>query len=247
MIIKNYKSLLKYLILFLIFLIILSCFFNQESFADKPRSKKGKKGSKKGKKGSKKGKKGSKTRTRGGDDPAPAPAPAPAPPTEAEKAAAAKRMIKYIKLEKTRGSGWADADLSFQLSEINIIINIKSTPPTRKKLNKDDIETAIFTPSPVSKDYPELFPALNAFDGNTNTFVHTAHNWWNAVKTIEYKLLNTYDFNDIATLEVINRKDCCQNRLNNVVLFLLNEKKDVIAQYTLTGEDSSVLIKEKTL
>ena len=64
-----------------------------------------------------------------------------------------------------------------------------------------------------SSEFPKpQYPAILAIDGNRNTFAHTAseaHPWW--------KLEFCNDVT-VAMVTMINRHDCCDNEMSNIVI-----------------------------
>jgi len=63
-------------------------------------------------------------------------------------------------------------------------------------------------------------PSSNAVDGNKKTWTHTLKGGWWIVD-----LGKSYN---IEMIKIFNRQECCQNRLNGVLLEILNDSKKVI-------------------
>ena len=78
------------------------------------------------------------------------------------------------------------------------------------------------------------YPAGNAIDGNDDNFSH------NTYDSREKTLLITLAKNQfIKKVIVINRKDCCQDRLSGVLLSLFDSNMTLINSCKLTGDAST--------
>src|SRR5262245_38063163 len=79
-----------------------------------------------------------------------------------------------------------------------------------------------------SSEYPG-YPAGNALDGDPSTFTHTAN------------IANSYWIADLKTsypidrVELVNRSQCCDNRLNGLVLRILDGTSNTVATATVTN------------
>ena len=81
------------------------------------------------------------------------------------------------------------------------------------------------------------YPAINAIDGNFMTFSHTLEEqgaWW------QVKLPK--DVN-VSEIHIKNRVDCCQNRLSDFDVLLLNQNGDVMMskRFNTTQQDYSIM------
>ena len=78
-----------------------------------------------------------------------------------------------------------------------------------------------------SSEYPG-YPAVNAVDGNTGNFTHTANS------------ANSYWMADLGRvvpldrIEIVNRLDCCNNRLANLVLRVFDGASNSVSSAVLT-------------
>ena len=80
-----------------------------------------------------------------------------------------------------------------------------------------------------SSDFSTLYPAANAVDGTNSTFSHTAD------------IPNSYWMADLGRvfpldrIEIVNRTDCCGNRMSNLVLRVYDGASNTISSVVLTN------------
>jgi F5/8 type C domain/PA14 domain len=83
-----------------------------------------------------------------------------------------------------------------------------------------------------SSTYSASYPASNAIDGNLTTFSHT-NNVTGSSLTVDFRQDRL-----LSSIELINRQSCCQTRLSNFRVSLLDSLDNVVIAkdyYTLTG------------
>jgi hypothetical protein len=73
------------------------------------------------------------------------------------------------------------------------------------------------------------YPAANAVDGVTGDFSHTAN------LANSYWIADLQSSKPITRVEVVNRTDCCDNRLAGLILRILNAASNSVASVTLTN------------
>jgi hypothetical protein len=111
-------------------------------------------------------------------------------------------------------SGWR----SFQVAEVFAYTN-------ERKLTADDYSDAT-----LSNMYGVGYEGPKAIDGNPATFVHTSTGEKSGVLTLTLK-----NEMKIIRVEVLNRQDCCQERLAGAKLVLEDPRGNIIWSGPLTG------------
>jgi hypothetical protein len=122
------------------------------------------------------------------------------------------------------------ASRTFQIGEI------KAYRADGSLLTADDYsgaEYGMFSGGGVAVTYP----AKNAFDGNVNTFTHT-NGEESSIHELKLTLRNP---TNIGRVEVINRVDCCADRLAGTVIQLIAENGTVLKSMTLTDAATQTL------
>jgi len=136
--------------------------------------------------------------------------------------------VKYIRLQKFNTTGDypnSGASPSFQLSEIKVYSN-------NNLLTKSDFSSADFSPSEPG-DLTTTFPGWNALDGNENNFAHSAD------ANAPSLLLTLSSSKMVNKVIVFNRKGCCYERLNGVLLSLFDSNMNLINSCKLTANAST--------
>lgn len=122
------------------------------------------------------------------------------------------------------------ASRTFQIGEI------KAYRADGSLLTADDYVSAeygMFSGGGVAVTYP----AKNAIDGNVNTFTHT-NGETSSIHELKLTLRNP---TNIGRVEVINRVDCCADRLAGAVIQLIAENGVVLKSLTLTDAATQTL------
>jgi hypothetical protein len=70
--------------------------------------------------------------------------------------------------------------------------------------------------------YGDMYPGTNFVDGDTNTFTHTSGN------DVPWVKVDLGSMIDIYKIEIYNRVDCCQERVLDAVLQILNDQNTII-------------------
>ncbi len=101
-----------------------------------------------------------------------------------------------------------------------------------------DITTGTGSSASQSSTLSASYTANNAIDGNTGNFTHTnppeagfANAWWEA------NLSTDRSFN---VVRIMNRSDCCQQRLQNLSLFIKDSSGTVISSVTNINPNNSL-------
>jgi len=138
--------------------------------------------------------------------------------------------IEFVK-DTTNGIRQGDDSRTFQISEV--VVNAKDSVGNILKLTKDDYESVS-----LSSAYPNgQFPASMAVDGILQT---ASANYWNFSHTygedpVQKLTLKLKDPRDITRVIIYNRQDCCQERLRDVKVNMLDINGSVITSFTLTA------------
>lgn len=103
-----------------------------------------------------------------------------------------------------------------------------------KILTRDDIKNI----SQSSSAYGGAYPASNLIDGNLNNFNHTE------AGSNEWVLVELNQIRKIKDIKIINRRDCCQNRIVGAVLTVLDDKMNVVYSSTLSNVAAEYEFKE---
>lgn len=147
---------------------------------------------------------------------------------------AAVPLVKYIIVTKdTTGKTVSPpASRTFQIGEI------KAYRADGSLLTANDYSSAEYN-SAVNTGVALTYPAKNAIDGNVNTFTHTNG------ETPEFgfhqlKLTLSSPAN-IGRVEVINRMDCCADRLAGAVIQLVADNGVILKTMTLTDAAAQTL------
>jgi hypothetical protein len=117
----------------------------------------------------------------------------------------------------------ANKSRTFQIGELKVYRADGSL------LTASDFSSAVYAPD-VAGGVAVTYPASNAIDGDINTFTHTNGE---DVKVHSMSLMLKQP-TQISKIEVINRVDCCAERLDGSVMILASGTKPV-ASYKLTG------------
>jgi cytoskeletal protein RodZ len=86
--------------------------------------------------------------------------------------------------------------------------------------------------------FTDVFPAINAVDGDIGTFTHTAA----GSENIHQLTLVLKTPQVIKKVEVYNRKDCCQSRLYGTVLLLESTDGSKVASKILNSDVMQTLV-----
>ena len=143
-------------------------------------------------------------------------------------------QIKIIEIEKNtinkpdvpppgENDGWR----TFQVGEVRVFTE-------SGELSRADFESAIYVPS--GGDYATMFSPFNAIDGDLNTFSHTSFNL-----PIHQLILTLKAPQKISRIEVHNRADCCQHRLDGSVLRIRDLNGTVVKQFALNANQIQVI------
>jgi hypothetical protein len=135
--------------------------------------------------------------------------------------------VKTIRIEKitsndmSQPSGENNDWKTFQIGEVIAFSN-------GEQLKKEDYASAKYN---MNSGYTLGYPALNAYDGNLNTHTHTDGS--GLLHQLDLKLNEP---KVITKVDVYNRHDCCQSRLNGSHVILLDNNNQEIARFELTGQ-----------
>lgn len=139
-------------------------------------------------------------------------------------------MVKVIEVTKdsTGKPLIKPDDYTFQIGEIKAYSD-------KKLLTAEDYESAKYTKS-GDKGLSLKYPATNAIDGSLKTFSHT-----NGKDPIHQLTLTLKEPQFIHKVEVLNRSDCCQERLAGVIVKLKDESGIVLKQSVLTADRTQII------
>lgn len=137
-------------------------------------------------------------------------------------------MVKYIVVSKdTTGQNVVPpASRTFQIGEI------KAFRADGSLLVASDYSDAVYN-GEVNTGVALTYPAKNAIDGNVNTFTHT--NGETSATSFHQMKLTLRDPAVISRVDVINRVDCCADRLAGAVIQLIAENGTVLKSMTLSS------------
>jgi hypothetical protein len=162
--------------------------------------------------------------------PAAAPMPAGTPYVSASAQVTPKppKLVKYIIFRKDTN------DLSgggtFQIGEVKTFVDGVQLKPT-------DYTEARYLTGGTAGGWQSQFPVGHIVDGALNTFSHTD------AGAVQELLLAIDRPANVTSLEVYNRLDCCQARLNGVKIILQDDMKNIVWTGTLTGQKDPQVFK----
>ena len=96
-------------------------------------------------------------------------------------------------------------------------------------LNASPALTDAYTVTQSSELGGGAYPASNAVDGSSSTFTHTediANSYWQMTYTKDVP---------VQRIEIVNREDCCGNRLTGLVVRILDASNNTVATTTITA------------
>lgn len=144
-------------------------------------------------------------------------------------------MVTSITFTKDSTAGVAslspgDDDPSFQIGEVKVYDS------TGNLLKTSDFASAVYTKG-GDAGYALSFAASNAIDGNPGTFSHT-----NTTPGLSIMTLTLAKPTNVSHVQVLNRQDCCQGRLLDVVCALLAADGTVIKSFHLSDAMTQDLV-----
>jgi hypothetical protein len=155
----------------------------------------------------------------------------PSPPpsaTDSQVIKVPKGIIPGVKvIELMRDTSNTNIPAStFQVAEVKVFTD------KHEKLNASHFESLVYNHNEMATHYP----ASNLLDDNENTFAHTGGK--DHVQFIRMTLKNP---TNVKSLEIVNRKDCCKDRLNHTVVNLLNSSGKVLRSWPLGGNERYIV------
>ncbi len=128
--------------------------------------------------------------------------------------------------DAVKTEGWR----TFQIAEIKAY-------SASRLLTQSDYESATYEGSDLS-----AWPAMNALDGDYSTFTHTI-----GENPRQSLILTLKEPQLLSGIDIINRADCCQERLNGALLLLLDTNNTPFYTRQLTGEQTISVVLEKPM
>lgn len=152
---------------------------------------------------------------------------APLPVTVMSTPIVAEPQIKTIEISKnsaTMQNKYNDNPdwKTFQIGEV------RAYNQNGELLNADKYSSAVYTSG--DGGYSTPFPAMHAIDGNPRTFTHTS-----GLGDLHALVLTLKEPTIISKVEILNRHDCCQTRLEGALITLRNTEGNTIMFKNLTS------------
>ncbi len=111
---------------------------------------------------------------------------------------------------------------TFQIGEL------KAYDVSGRMLTNADFSSVVYNTAAYDNNY---YPAGNIIDNNPNTFIHTS-----GLDPVHQMTLTLKTPINVSRLQVLNRADCCQTRLNGTVCELKRTNGTLIKQFVLTSD-----------